>query len=131
LEPLLVESDYRQAFVETLTRFRRRSLLVVLTELTPAAVRETLLPALPLVVRDHIVLVAGVRDPAVERWATSAPTEAGNAYRKAAAVAALTDRRRIVAKLRSLGATVIDAIPGRLAPELADAYLRVKATGRL
>ncbi len=131
LKPLLVESDYRQAFVETLTRFRRRSLLVVLTELTPAAVRETLLPALPLVVRDHIVLVAGVRDPAVERWATSAPTEAGNAYRKAAAVAALADRRRVVSNLRGLGATVIDAVPGRLAPELADAYLRVKATGRL
>jgi len=26
---------------------------------------------------------------------------------------------------------VVDAAPGRLAPELADAYLRVKATGRL
>jgi hypothetical protein len=26
---------------------------------------------------------------------------------------------------------VVDAPPGRLAPELADAYLRVKATGRL
>jgi hypothetical protein len=25
----------------------------------------------------------------------------------------------------------VDAPPGRLAPELADAYLRVKATGRL
>jgi hypothetical protein len=26
---------------------------------------------------------------------------------------------------------VVDAPPGRLAPDLADAYLRVKATGRL
>jgi hypothetical protein len=25
----------------------------------------------------------------------------------------------------------VDAVPGKLAPELADAYLRVKATGRL
>jgi hypothetical protein len=30
-----------------------------------------------------------------------------------------------------LGATVVDAPPGELAPRLADAYLRVKATGRL
>jgi len=131
LEPRLVESDYRRAFIETLTRFRRRSLLVVLTELTPAAVDETLLPALPLVVRDHLVVVAGVRDPAVERWATAVPTEASTAYRKAAAVAALDERRRVVARLRGLGATVVDAVPGRLSPELADAYLRVKATGRL
>lgn len=131
LEPRLVESDYRGAFAETLSRFRRRALLVVLTELAPQAVTETLLPALPMVSRSHLVLVAGVRDPAVDRWAHAVPTEAGTAYRKAAAVQALAERRAIVARLRGLGATVIDAVPGRLAPELADAYLKVKATGRL
>jgi len=26
---------------------------------------------------------------------------------------------------------VVDAVPGRLGPELTDAYLRAKATGRL
>lgn len=131
LEPRLVESDYRGAFAETLGRFRRRALLVVLSELAPQAVTETLLPALPMVARSHLVLVAGVRDPAVDRWAHAVPTEAGTAYRKAAAVQALAERRAVVARLRGLGATVIDAVPGRLAPELADAYLKVKATGRL
>jgi uncharacterized protein (DUF58 family) len=52
-------------------------------------------------------------------------------YRKAAATAALADRGRVVARLRGLGAVVVDAPPGRLAPDLADAYLKVKATGRL
>src|SRR5439155_12375695 len=33
LAPSRVESDYRGAFVETLARFRRRAMLVVLTEL--------------------------------------------------------------------------------------------------
>ncbi|MPZ88979.1 MAG: DUF58 domain-containing protein [Nitriliruptorales bacterium] len=131
LEPRLVESDYRSAFTESITRFRRRALLVLLTELGPAAAEETLLPALPLVVRDHLVIVAGVRDPAVERWAMAAPTDAAAAYRKTAAVQSLGQRRRLVARLRALGATVIDAVPGRMAPELADAYLKVKATGRL
>ena len=131
LEPLLVESDHRGAFVESLARFRRRALLVVLTELAEAPVMETLLPALPLVARDHLVIVAGVRDPDVDRWAAAVPTEGGAAYRKAAAVAALADRRRTVAALRGRGAVVVDAPPGRLAPELADAYLRIKAAGRL
>ena len=81
--------------------------------------------------RDHLVVVASVRDPEVVRWARSSPTEGGTAYRKAAAVAGLDERRRTVARLRGLGATVVDAPPGRLAPQLADAYLRVKATGRL
>ena len=40
LEPELAESDYRGAFTETLARFRRRSLLVILTELVEAAAQR-------------------------------------------------------------------------------------------
>ena len=131
LEPELAESDYRGAFVEALARFRRRALLVVLTELAEQAAAETLLPALPVIARDHLVVVAAVADPDVVRWARSVPTEAATAYRKAAAVAALEERRRVATRLSGYGATVVDAPPGQLAPRLADAYLRAKATGRL
>ncbi|MDQ3304951.1 MAG: DUF58 domain-containing protein, partial [Actinomycetota bacterium] len=131
LEPALVESDYRGAFATTLARFRRRSLLVVCTELAEQAFTETILPALPLVGRHHLVIVAAVADPAVAAWAASSPDDASGAYRKAAAVAALVERRRVASRLRGLGATVVDAPPGELAPRLTDAYLRVKATGRL
>ena len=131
LEPELAESDYRGAFAETVTRFRRRAMLVVLTELSEQAVAETLLPALPIVVRNHLVVVAAVRDPEVEYWARSMPTEAGTAYRKAAAAQTLDRRRRTITRLRALGAIVIDAGPGELPPQLADAYLKVKATGQL
>jgi uncharacterized protein (DUF58 family) len=131
LEPVLAESDYRGAFTETLTRFRRRAMLVICTDLVEQAVGETLLPALPLIARSHLVVVAAVQDPEVLRWARSSPTDAGAAYRKAAAVTALEERRRTTARLRGLGATVVDGPPGEVAPRLADAYLKVKATGRL
>jgi uncharacterized protein (DUF58 family) len=131
IEPELAESDYRGAVTETLSRFRRRALLVVLTDLHEQAVTETLLPVLPLVLRSHVIIVGAVRDPDVERWARSVPTDASAAYRKAAAVKALDERARLAARLRGAGATVVDAPPGALAPRLADAYLRVKATGRL
>ncbi len=131
LDAQLVESDYRAAFSEAMARFRRRALVVLLTELTEPVIAETLLPALPAMVRHHLVLVAGVRDPDVVGWARSMPTDAGEAYRKAAAVSAIDDRRRAIARLQGMGASVIDAPPGRLAPALADAYLKVKATGRL
>ena len=131
LDPRLVESDYRVAFTETLSRFRRRSMLVVLSELVPEAVEETLLPALPMVLRSHIVVVAAVRDPNVGMWARASAVDAGEAYRKAAAIDALERRRRIVNRLRGMGAVVIDEPPGQLSPRLADAYLQVKSTGRL
>lgn len=131
LEPQLVESDYEAAFVETLARFRRRAMLVVFTELAEQAVADTLLPALPLVARDHVVVLASVQDPDVVAFARSVPEDPSGSYAKAAGVAALEERRRLTGRLRGMGITVVDAPPGQLAPQLADAYLKVKATGRL
>jgi uncharacterized protein (DUF58 family) len=131
IPPALAESDYAGAFAQTLARFRRRTMLVVYTDLVEQAVGESLLPALPLIIRHHVVVVASVQDPDVVRWATLTPTDPASTYRKAAAVAALDERRRTTARLRGLGATVVDAVPGELAPRLADAYLEVKATGTL
>jgi uncharacterized protein (DUF58 family) len=136
LEPELAESDYSSAFAQVVARFRRRSMLVLLTDLVDHAVEESLLPALPLITRTHLVVLGAVRDPQVEAWAAGelvddALTPEAAAYRRAAAVQALADRRRTAVRLRALGVTVVDAAPGRLAPELADAYLLAKTTGRL
>lgn len=131
LEPQLAESDYLGAFTETLARFRRRAMLVIYTDLVEAAVLESLLPAMPLITRSHLVVVASVQDPDVVRWARADPDDESEVFRKAAAVTALDERRRTTARLRGLGATIVDAPPGKLAANLADTYLKVKATGRL
>ena len=75
LDAQLAESDYRAAFTETMARFRRRALVVVLTEINEPAIAETLLPALPAMVRHHLVLVGGVRDPDVVQWARDMPDD--------------------------------------------------------
>lgn len=131
LEPQLVESDYSGAFAETVVRFRRRAMLVLLTELNEQAAEEYLVPALPLIARSHLIVVGAVRDPEVERWATTPATDPESVYRRSAAIAALDQRARFSARLRSFGVTVVDAAPGKLSGELADTYLRLKATGRL
>lgn len=131
LEPVLAESDYRGAFTEALARFRRRSLIVLFTDLVEQAVGESLLPALPLLVRHHLVVIAAVRDPDVTGWASRSPQDADEAYRAAAATTALAERDRTVARLRGLGAVVVDAPAGELAPRLADTYLDLKARGSL
>jgi uncharacterized protein (DUF58 family) len=131
IEPELAESDYRGAFTETLLRFSRRTLLVIHTELLEQTVGEFLLPALPLLTRSHVVVIAAVRDPQVEQWATAMPSSEEDVHRHAAAQASLAERRRTIAELRRNGASVIDAVPGKLAGRLMDQYLEVKATGRL
>ena len=130
LVPELSQSDYRGAFTEVLSRFQRRAMLCLMTELDEALV-DTLLPSLPLIARTHLLVVGAVRDPAVATWATEVPHDMDAAYRSAAALSTLRRRQELAALLRAHGAIVVDAPPGRFAPLLTDTYLRVKAAGRL
>ncbi|MDP2292421.1 MAG: DUF58 domain-containing protein [Actinomycetota bacterium] len=133
----LLESDYSEsaymvAFHHATARFRRRSLYIVLTDLVEAVVEQALLPALPVLTRRHLVVVAAVQDPAVKEWAAGGAHQwASEAYREAAAVNAMHQRGRATARLRAAGAIVVDAEPGTLATELVDTYLMLKASGRL
>jgi uncharacterized protein (DUF58 family) len=133
LEPQLAESAFADAFAHAVGRFRRRSLYVVLTDLSEATVHESLLPALPVLTRRHLVVVAAVEDPVVAGWARGDDFDGGVAsvFRSAAAIGAAEQRQRSAARLRAAGAVVIDAAPGRLAVELVDNYLSLKAAGRL
>jgi uncharacterized protein (DUF58 family) len=127
----LVEPDYRGAFAEALVRFRRRAMVVVLTDLAAAPVAEALVPAVPLLSRRHLVVVASPADPAVREWARRPPRDAAAAYRMAAALRTEADRRRSARLLSLAGARVVDEPPSLLAGRLVDAYLDLKAAGRL
>lgn len=131
VEARLVESDHHAAFVTALSRFPRRALLLVLTELANEAAVQTLLPALGLVRRRHLVVIGSVRDPIVESWRTAAADTVEQTHRRAAAIRTLDQRAATAARLRAAGATVVDAVPGALATALADTYLDTKAAGRL
>lgn len=131
LEPSLEAANYGDAFSTLLARHRRRALLVLLTELTEESALEPLFDALPGLLGRHLVLVGAVADPEVIRVARHVPTSSESVYAKAAAVAAVDARDRAAARLRRMGAVVVDRPPGKLAGELADHYLRIKAFGRL
>lgn len=132
LQPELSESAYGAAFGEATARFRRRSLYVVLTDLVEAAVEEALLPALPILTRRHLVLVAGVRDPLVAGWAAGGTHEwPSEAFREAASVNLLVQRDRAAARLSAAGARVVDTDPGGLGVAVVEEYLAIKSSGRL
>ncbi|MFI1569012.1 DUF58 domain-containing protein [Streptomyces sp. NPDC020490] len=130
LEPELVELDARGLASTALRTTPRRSLIVLLTSLDAAPVEEGLLPVLSRLTQRHTILVASVADPFVARMATArGSTEA--VYEAAAAAQAQSERHRTAEQLRRHGVTVVDAAPDDLAPALADAYLALKAAGRL
>jgi uncharacterized protein (DUF58 family) len=130
IEAELVEADYASMVAAVMARAKRRCLVVVLTDLNPAAMEEGLLPVLPQLASRHLVLVAAVADPRVAEMAAGRGT-AELVYDAAAAEHLRGERARLTARLRRHGAEVVDALPDDLAPALADAYLALKAAGRL
>lgn len=130
LQPELVESDWRAMVAAVARRTRRRSLVVLLTDLNATALDEGLLPVLPQLSTKHHMLIAAVADPRVDHMAAGR-SDAAAVYDAAAAERSRNDRRAIATRLRRGGVEVVDALPTELAPALADRYLAMKATGRL
>jgi uncharacterized protein (DUF58 family) len=123
--------DYPHAFATVLSRYRRRALLVLFTELTDERAMGPLLEALPALRAHHLVVVAAAQDPQVDRVARRVPPDAAAAYAKAAAAGSLAARERAAARLRGMGVGVEDRHPDELAGAVADRYLEIKAAGRL
>ena len=130
LQPELVESDWRAMVAAIGRRNRRRSLVVLLTDLNATALDEGLLPVLPQLSARYHVMIAAVADPRVDEMATGR-SGAAAVYDAAAAERARNDRRAIASRLRQSGVDVVDAAPTELAPAVADRYLSMKASGRL
>lgn len=130
-EPSLDAPDYRGAFGTLLARYRRRSLLVLFTELTEESAMESLFAALPVLLPRHLLVVGAVVDPEIVGLRGAAPTSFEEAYLAAAAAEALSARDRASSRLRAMGVMVDDREPGRLAGAMADRYLQIKSAGRL
>ena len=130
LEPQLTESDYGLIASTLLTIARRRCLVVLLTDLNSAALELGLLPRIGLLASRYQLLIAASTDPRLAELAAGRDDAAG-VYAAAAAERAAADRARVGALLARHGAHVVDVPPNELAPALADAYLALKAAGRL
>jgi len=129
LEPELAESDHAAAIRTVRARFRRRALIVLLTDLAPEAVEATLVPAIPGLVRDHRVIVASVRDPATQGRLTARVDGVEDAYAAAGAATVVAARERAAGALRSMGVEIVDEPPASFASAVTDAYLETKARG--
>jgi uncharacterized protein (DUF58 family) len=130
LDAELIEADAGLMASAVLSVARQRSLVVLLTDLNAAGVEDGLLPRIPLLAARHQLLVAAVADPRLDEMAAARGTAAA-VYEAAAAERARSERARTSALLRRHGARVVDAPPDRLPAALADAYLSLKAGGRL
>ncbi|MPV48870.1 DUF58 domain-containing protein [Pseudactinotalea sp. HY160] len=130
LDARLVEPDW--PLVARLVRgtLSQRGLVVVLTAIEPAALESGLLDVVAALAGTHQVLVAGALDPGATAL-TRARAEVADLFTAAAAEQAGAERAEVARLLRTGGTRVLECAPEELAPGVADAYLALKAAGRL
>jgi uncharacterized protein (DUF58 family) len=129
LEPALVETDPQLIAAEVLRQLPKRSLVVLFSSLDTAP-DTGLLPAARALAARHEVVVASPSDPALGVLA-SARSDVTDVYTAAAVEIALARRAAVVDQLGRLGAHVVAAPADVFAAKVADAYLDLKAAGKL
>jgi len=130
LEPAIVETDWPGVVAMIGARLSQRSLVVLLSALEPAAVESGLLGVVGQLTSDHQVVLASVRDPEVAEL-LAGRSDAAAIFDAAAAERGELERAAVAVRLRRRGVVIVDALPQDLAPRLADAYLDLKAAGKL
>jgi len=130
LEAVLVETDAQLLAAEVLRRVARRSLVVLFSALDVASPDSGLLVAARALVARHELIVASADDQHLSHLA-AARSSVAEAYTAAAAERALGQQAAVTDRLVRLGAHVVAAPSDILASRVTDAYLDLKAAGRL
>lgn len=131
LQPEAVESDLQRALNYLRARWRRRSLVVVFTDLVEPESSERTLSALLALRSHHLCMAVAVADPKLESLTIRTPDTPMDLYKRAVATHVLEDRRAAVTRLQNAGIRVVDAEPEYLAAALVNEYTSIKARGLL
>ena len=130
IEPTLAVPDYHLAARDVMKNLRRRSLVILLTNLRDED-DETLLPALKLLRTRHLVVLASLREAIISRARSARVDSFDRAVTHAAAAEYLAARERAFRRIGAAGAVCLDVEPERLAISLVNRYLELKRGGRL
>ena len=125
--PELVESRHDRAFVELDRRCRKRSLVVVLTNVFDDVNARQVSDHLCNLVGRHLPLAVLLRDRDIFDLADNAPETGPGLYAAAAAASMLNWRERVLSGLRRRGALTLDVFPDELTAPLVNRYLQIKA----
>jgi uncharacterized protein (DUF58 family) len=126
-EAEMVESDYRKAVSDILARWRRRSLVVLFTDLVDPDSSVEILRAIPQLNKLHRTVCVSVSDPQIVEGSRLAPATSTDVYRKSVSTTVLYERRQAINQLKRSGIWCIDSSPQDLSADLINHYLEVKA----
>ncbi|WP_242112038.1 DUF58 domain-containing protein [Luteimonas aquatica] len=130
LQPRAAATDYLAAATELSLRQRRRALLMLVTNLRDED-SEDLLAAVRMLHKRHLVVVASLRERAVDEALEGPADDHAGAVRAAEAARYLAQRAAVHDALRRHRVAVLDVTCEQLPAALVERYLAIKRDGLL
>ena len=130
LQAGLATPDYRAAASSVLARLKKRSLVIVVSNLRDEDDAE-LPPALQSLRRKHLVLFASLRERALTETRDKPVETFDDALAHSAALIYLAERQQTHDTLQASGTFCLDVEPQGLPVALVNRYLEIKRSGRL
>ena len=127
----LVEPNYPAAFAYLGERLRRRSLVVLFTDVIDTRASSALIAHLGRAAARHLPLIVALRNPELDATATASVGSDADVFRRAAAEELLQARAHALTSMRRAGVLVADATPDTATHALINRYLEVKRDGLL
>jgi uncharacterized protein (DUF58 family) len=131
VEPEMIEPSYSSAFEFIAANSKRRSLVVLLTDLVDEEGSRELLTSLRLLRPRHLPLVVTIADRDLRAVVSNAPANVRELFTQSVAEEIMYLREAALRLVESQGGLALDVTAAALAPAILEKYLQVKERGLL
>lgn len=127
----MIEPSYARAFQYLSQNCKRRSLVVILTDLVDRDVSAELLAYTAALLPRHLPLIVTIGDNDLRALVAQEPKAVADVYKQSVAEELLQQREEALARITELGGLALDVPAGQLSFQLVNKYLEVKERGLL
>ncbi|NBO64078.1 MAG: DUF58 domain-containing protein [Acidobacteria bacterium] len=131
VEPSMIESAYSRAFEYLQQQCRKRSLVIILTDVVDRDSSADLLACAVRLLPRHLPLIVAISDQDLRSLVGRAPGNIEDVYRQSVAEEMLRLREEALAHIVEQGGLALDLQSNSLATHIVQQYLEVKARGLL
>ena len=131
VEPEMIEPSYSRAFEFIAAHSKRRSLVILLTDLVDEESSKELLTSLRLLRPRHLPLVVTIADRDLRAVVSNAPATVRDLFTQSVAEEIMYLREAALRLVEAQGGLALDVTAAALAPALLEKYLQVKERGLL
>lgn len=126
-----VEADYARALGYLSIKNKRRSLIIVFSDLATLDAAQPLIAYMARLARHHLPLLVIMNDPNITSIAARQPASSNEVYQRAVAEQLLDERRVILDTLNRAGVLTLDVPADKLSVAVINKYLELKTRGVL